>query len=176
MPRLGWSMEVGSLVEWVKREGELVKVGDIICRIEGDKAVDDVEAFDGGILRIPPTSPRAGEKVPVGTLLAYLLAPGEKAPFELAGQTATAAPRQPSAPAAADVAELAASPRGTATVASESGGMPSISPRARRVATELGVDWSKLAGSGSTGRIVERDVRLAAADAAAQLVETSARI
>src|SRR5439155_12011709 len=86
-------MEEGSLVEWVKREGDLVKVGDIICRIEGDKAIDDVEAFDSGILRIPPTSPQPGEKVPVGTLLAYLVQPGEAAPFEASRPVAVAEPR-----------------------------------------------------------------------------------
>ena len=54
----------------------------MICRIEGDKAIDEVEAFDEGILRIPPSSPSPGAKVPVGTLLAYLVQPGERAPFE----------------------------------------------------------------------------------------------
>src|SRR6516164_2238280 len=92
LPRLGWSMEEGSLVEWLKRDGDEVSVGDIICRIEGDKAIDDVEAFDSGILRIPPTSPMPGEKVPVGTLLAYLVRPGEPVPVGIAaGSAATSA-------------------------------------------------------------------------------------
>lgn len=161
MPRLGWSMEVGSLVEWLKQEGDAVKIGDIICRIEGDKAIDDVEAFDSGVLRIPPTSPQAGEKVPVGTLLAYLVAPGEKVPFELAGQAAVAAAEPRPTAVAAD----AATPSSPTSATAGSGILPSISPRARRIAAELGVAWDSLVGSGSTGRIVERDVRRAAAEA-----------
>lgn len=130
MPRLGWGGEDGSLVEWVKRDGDEVAVGEIICTVEGDKAVQEVESLDRGVLRIPPGSPEPGVKVPVGTVLAYLIGPGEKAPFE--------STRRP--------------PPGSI----------SISPRARRVAGELGVDWTTLAGSGRTSRIVERDVLAAA--------------
>jgi len=72
MPRLGWGGEEASLVEWVKQDGDLVRAGDVICRVEGDKAVIEVEALDTGILRIPADSPEPGAKVPVGTVLAYL--------------------------------------------------------------------------------------------------------
>ncbi|HLZ08040.1 MAG TPA: 2-oxo acid dehydrogenase subunit E2 [Chloroflexota bacterium] len=163
MPRLGWSMEEGSLVEWVKHEGELVKVGDIICRIEGDKAIDDVEAFDEGILRIPSTSPKPGEKVPVGTLLAYLVKPGEEAPFESSGPASVAMvePKAATVTAGAAVANVPTVQAWPSPARSDR--EPPISPRARRVAAELGVEWTSVAGSGSTGRIVERDVRQAAA-------------
>src|SRR5947209_14663588 len=75
-------MTEGSLVEWIKKDGEAVRVGDVICTIEGDKAVNEVESMDSGVLRIPPDSPPPGEKVPVGTVLAYLVQAGERAPFE----------------------------------------------------------------------------------------------
>ncbi len=80
MPRLGWDMQVGRLAEWLKHDGDQVAVGDAICTIEGDKATSELESLDSGVLRIPPDSPPPGEEVPVGTLLAYLVAPGEELP------------------------------------------------------------------------------------------------
>src|SRR5712692_6775453 len=79
MPRLGWDMKVGSVAEWLKRDGDRVEVGETICMIAGDKATTELEAPDSGILRIAPRSPDVGEEVPVGTVLAYLVAPGEDA-------------------------------------------------------------------------------------------------
>ena len=67
MPRLGWAMEEGTLVEWRKRPGDRVEPGDIVCVIEGEKAEQEVESFDGGTLHIPPGSPAPGVRVPVGT-------------------------------------------------------------------------------------------------------------
>jgi pyruvate dehydrogenase E2 component (dihydrolipoamide acetyltransferase) len=151
-------MEQGSLAEWLKQDGDPVAVGDILFTVESDKALNEVEALDAGILRIPPDSPAPGTVMPVGTLLAYLVQPGELAPFEQPG-LATARPRQLAAsPAAARLA-----PGQAAAIASPGRRRtgPTISPRARRVALELGVDWSHLNGSGRTGRIVERDVRAA---------------
>src|SRR5438132_13468840 len=82
MPRLGWDMKVGSVAEWLKRDGDRVEVGEPICMIAGDKATSELEAPDSGVLRIPPASPQAGDEVPVGTLLAYLVAVGEELPIE----------------------------------------------------------------------------------------------
>ena len=67
MPRLGWASEEGTLIEWLKQDGDPVRSGDIVCIIESDKAQVEVESFDAGVLRIPPTSPAPGAKVPVGT-------------------------------------------------------------------------------------------------------------
>ena len=78
LPRLGWNMETGRLGEWLKRDGERVEAGEILFTVEGDKATQEIEALDSGILRIPPDSPPPGKEVPVGTLLGYLLAPGEE--------------------------------------------------------------------------------------------------
>lgn len=184
MPRLGWGGEEGSLVEWIKKDGDVVRPGDVICTVEGDKAVNEVESLDHGVLRIPPDSPAPGVKVPVGTLLAYLVAPGEKAPFEDGGVRAPeAAPEsavrsQTGRPdlllgrEGSTVPDLGVSPapsllnpgaNGEGAGGHRGGQVIQASPRARRIAAELGVDWTALVGSGRTGRIVERDVRAAVA-------------
>ncbi|MCA1554879.1 MAG: lipoyl domain-containing protein, partial [Chloroflexi bacterium] len=80
MPRLGWTMEEGIFVEWLKQDGDAVQVGDLLCAVEGDKAINEIEAFDSGILRIPPDSPPPGAKVKVGALLGYIVAVGEQLP------------------------------------------------------------------------------------------------
>jgi len=148
LPRLGWTMEEGTLVEWLKQDGDPVKPGEIIFTVESDKALNEIESFDEGVLRIPADSPPPGTTVPVGTLLAYILAPGEAMPT---GRTTTA------------VATTAAAPTAAAAVAvSSRRSGPPISPRARRLAKQLGVDWSQLKGSGLSGRIAERDIQAAA--------------
>ncbi len=81
MPRLGWTMETGQVVQWLKHDGDTVKAGDILLEVEGDKAITEVEALDSGVLRLPPDSPEPGVDVPVGAVLAYLVAPGEPLPF-----------------------------------------------------------------------------------------------
>jgi pyruvate dehydrogenase E2 component (dihydrolipoamide acetyltransferase) len=158
MPRLGWNMETGSLAEWCKKDGDYVEAGEILFTVESDKAIQEVEALESGILRILPDSPPPGKEVPVGTLLAYLVKQGEPVPFEAeTAATAAAPPQGSSAPAPEKQISVGPRPRRET---------PAISPRARRVATELGVDWTNLKGSGRTGRIIERDVRQAAARAA----------
>ncbi len=166
MPRLGWGGESGTLVEWIKKDGEMVQVGDIVCTVEGDKAIDEVESMDSGILRIPPDSPPVGTNVPVGTVMAYLLEPGEPAPFE-----AGSAPRACRRSRCHRILSCCTSrgcfhgrysrpwPMDTGVDSVATRDVPAISPRARRVAGELGVEWAVLQGSGRTGRIVERDVR-----------------
>src|SRR6266851_4436529 len=82
MPRFGWTMEEGLLAEWTKQDGDAVKVGDVLFTVESDKALNEVESFETGVLRIPPDSPPAGTMVRVGARLAYIVQPGEPAPFE----------------------------------------------------------------------------------------------
>ena len=77
VPRLGWSMEEGAFVAWLKREGDFVRAGEPLFSIEGDKAVQEIEAIDSGILRIPANSPKPGATVRVGDLLGHLLAENE---------------------------------------------------------------------------------------------------
>ena len=106
MPRLGWTMEEGTFGEWLKQDGETVKAGDLLFTVESDKATQEVEAFDQGILRIPPDGPQPGAIIVVGGLLAYIIQPGEAAPFEqmqqpaqvaiaATGQPQVASPAQP---------------------------------------------------------------------------------
>ena len=95
MPRLGWTMEEGVFVQWLKRDGEQVRSGDLLFTIEGDKASDDIEAFDSGILRIPPDAPAPGVTIRVGTLLGYIVQPGEPAPFEVDDRRPTTDDRRP---------------------------------------------------------------------------------
>src|SRR5690348_11663744 len=152
MPRLGWTMEVGSVAEWLKKDGDTVKTGDIIFTVESDKAVNEIESFESGILRIPSNSPALGESVPIGTVLAYILQPGESLPSE------TGTPAISVTPSVPDRAPIEARPIVLRDI-------PTISPRARRVAGELGIDWTQVAGTGRTGRIVEGDIRAAAQQA-----------
>ncbi len=177
MPRLGWTMEEGSVVEWLKKDGDPVKEGDIVFTVESDKAINEIESFENGILRIPPDSPAPGVMVPVGGVLAYLVQPGEKAPFEGGAPATVAIAEEAIAPS--ELSNDTITPLSTASGQNGSSlllgvgqrvragngngrAFPTISPRARRVAGELSVDWVTLKGSGSSGRIIERDVRAAA--------------
>ena len=162
MPRLGWTMEEGLLVSWIKQDGDSVQPGDVLFTVEGDKALVEVESFDAGVLYIPPDSPPIGSKVLVGALLAYILAPGEAKPA-----AALLAPGAEPSSTLASAPAAAASSLPAAAEPPANGRRPSISPRARRIAAELGVDWQTLKGSGRTGRIVERDIRAAAAQRSA---------
>ena len=184
MPRLGWTMDEGTLVEWLKKEGETVAVGEILFIVESDKAVNEVESFDGGILHIPDGAPGPGATVAVGTMLGYLLDPGEQAPVAAPSSTPSdEPPPQPalhSQPAAAPSRGGEPDPPHSRSSA-ESPPLKSararlaISPRARRLAGELGVDWTQLSGSGRSGRITEDDVRAASttADSASEAVNGS---
>jgi len=178
MPRLGWDMKVGSVAEWLKGPGERVEAGEVVCLIAGDKATTELEAPASGTLHLVPDAPEVGHEVPVGTLLGYLLAPGEAAP----AVPAVAAGGAPgiAAPARSMASELGAGgATGGLAVAGVAGarageggawgarvGRVVASPRARRAAAALGLDWRTLVGSGRGGRILERDAQRTAQDAA----------
>jgi pyruvate dehydrogenase E2 component (dihydrolipoamide acetyltransferase) len=154
VPRRGWSMEEGTFVEWLRRDGDGIEPGDPLFVLENEKATENVEALDPGILRIPADGPKPGELVRVGQALAYLVADGESLP----------APSGPSGPSAVRPRELA--PVGSAPPicrAMPPASTQAASPRARRLARQLGIDWTTLAGTGRNGRVRERDVRAAAA-------------
>ena len=80
LPRQGWSMEEAVFVEWLKKDGEEVKVGDPLFAVETEKAVQEIESLDGGVLRLTPKSPQAGDTVKVADVLGYLAVPGEAPP------------------------------------------------------------------------------------------------
>ena len=152
MPRLGWTMEEGTLVEWLKTEGEQVETGEILFTVESDKALNEIETFSSGILCIPPGAPQPGDTVPVGTLLGYLLQTGEEMPTERASASGDPASPVPVPATLHNQPTPAAKPPSTK-------GNPTISPRARRIANELNISWHHIKGSGQTGRIIERDIR-----------------
>ncbi len=169
VPRLGWSMEEGAFVAWLKQDGDVVRPGDPLFSIEGDKAIQEIESIDGGILRIAPNAPAPGASIRVGDLLGHLLSPQEAA----AGATPVETPESKlptpkdqasaSVPLPRDQAEAWKAAGSSAAPVVEGRKKPAISPRARRAAVELGVDWTRVNGTGRTGRIRERDVRNAAA-------------
>ncbi len=165
VPRLGWSMDEGTFVEWLKQDGERVEAGEMLFVLEGEKASQEIESFDAGILRIPPDAPQPGDEVVVSQLLAFLVEEGETPPFELEG---AAKPTAPEPPRKEEPVTQAATPTPVpeAKVPEPASAPPSkrtaITPRARRVARELGVEWSGLRGTGVGGRIREEDIRAAA--------------
>ena len=152
MPQLGLTMEEGTVSQWIKHEGDEVKVGDVILEITTDKLTNEVVSeFDGTLLKIVA---QEGEDVPVKGLLCYIGEPGEAV-----GGAAAAAPAAAPAAAAAPVAAAAAAPAPVAA----NGARLRISPLARKLAAKLGVDATKVAGTGPSGRIVAKDIEAAAA-------------
>ena len=90
MPRLGWTMEEGTLVEWLKSPGDAVAAGDLLFTVESDKALNEIESMDAGTLHIPSNAPTTGDVIPVGAVIGYLLADGEQGPTEVPTPTAVA--------------------------------------------------------------------------------------
>jgi pyruvate dehydrogenase E2 component (dihydrolipoamide acetyltransferase) len=148
-------METGTVVEWLKQDGEPVAAGEAIFSVEADKGLTEVEALDDGILHIPEDSP-LGVEVPVGTTLAYIAPPGASVPS--AGNST-----QPNSSPAVISEQRLSQPDAPAVPSAERNGRSRISPRARRRANELQIDLAALSGSGRSGRIIERDVVAAAA-------------
>ena len=163
MPALEMAQETGKLLSWRKQEGETVAKGEPLLEIETDKVVLDIEAPADGILA--GVRQRDGAVVPVGEIIAWIVAPGETPPADYAV----------AAPAARTVTEQARpqSPPATAPAKPPAGG-PKISPKARRLAEEHGVDLSKIQGTGPNGTITGEDVLAAAAAPAAQAPALSA--
>jgi pyruvate dehydrogenase E2 component (dihydrolipoamide acetyltransferase) len=158
MPRLGWTMEAGTVVEWLKQSGDPVEAGELLFAVESDKAITEVEALDSGILYLPPDAP-IGAEVPVGATVGYLLAPGEAMPAAGSQQSAVS---QSVRAGGALTRESALATNHPISRKGEGAGGEAVSPRARRVAAELSVDLSQVSGTGSGGRIREADVRAAA--------------
>ncbi len=164
MPKLSDTMTVGTLAKWLKNEGDAVKSGDMLAEVETDKATMEVESFfDGVILKI---FVQAGAQVPIGTALCAIGKAGEKveAPAAAAPVAAAPAPKAEAGPAPAQAAAAKPAAAGApATVPAPAAPRPAgerlrISPLARKLAAEKGVDPSSLTGSGPGGRIVRADV------------------
>ena len=162
MPRLGWTMEVGTVVEWLKASGEPVEAGELIFSVESDKAITEVESLDAGVLYIPDATP-IGIEVPVGAALAFVLAPGEAPPaYSFGGGADAPEPQDFGRPIDDDIPTDAGMVATASSNGNHTGVMP-VSPRARRVAAELGVELNAVIGTGKGGRIREQDVRAVAA-------------
>ena len=151
IPRLGWSMEEGTFLGWLKQDGETVQSGDLLFTLESDKAAQEIESLDAGILRLLPDAPQPGEIVKVGQRLGFLLEKGEELP-------SASLPEPSSTPIVVMEKALVGN---VPAPAPQSRAMTPVSPRARRVAGELQVDLTTLQPTGIGGRIRERDVRAA---------------
>ena len=182
MPKLSDTMTVGTLVKWLKNEGDAVKTGDMLAEVETDKATMELESFfDGTLLK---QFVAAGAQVEIGAPLAAIGKPGEK--VEAPAAKAAPAPASPkasqgtapvaatpapavvqtptpvAAPIAAPAAPSVVPPSGTKEGTPAAGGRVRISPLARKLAEEKGLDYSRVAGSGPHGRIVRADIIAAA--------------
>ncbi len=168
MPKLSDTMTVGTLAKWLKKEGDVVKSGDMLAEVETDKATMELESFfDGTLLKIFTPN---GAQVALGAALCAIGKPGEKveAPASTAPASATTAPAPVAAPTPVQPATVltpAATrvPAAEPSVASAQEGRVKISPLARKLAAEKSLDPSHLTGSGPGGRIVRADVEAAAA-------------
>jgi pyruvate/2-oxoglutarate dehydrogenase complex dihydrolipoamide acyltransferase (E2) component len=158
LPKLGLTMEEGTVDEWLVADGTVITVGMPLLRLATDKIDVDVEAEAEGILA---RAVQDGTTLPPGAVLGWLLEQGESAP-------AGAAPAAAAPAAVADEVTVITTMQGAddAEVASASG-RAFISPNARRVAQDLGVDLSTVSGTGPGGRIVSEDVEEAATRPAA---------
>ncbi len=159
MPKLSDTMTVGTLVKWLKKEGDAIKSGDMLAEVETDKATMELESFfDGTLLKIFALG---GSQVAIGSALCAIGKPGEI----VAAPTPRAAPSAPAAkPAAAPQApssavRVAPAPAAVIPPVSRVGGARlRISPLARKLAAEKGLDPATVAGSGPHGRIVRADI------------------
>jgi pyruvate dehydrogenase E2 component (dihydrolipoamide acetyltransferase) len=153
MPALEMAQETGKIISWLKKEGDAIAKGEPLAEIETDKVVLELEASADGVLA--GVTAGSGDVVQVGKTIAWIVAPGEKPPVETAsaGPAARAMTGTGGTPAAAPIA---------APVARQENVDVKVSPKARRMAKELGVDLSKVVGTGP-GRIISgEDIEAAA--------------
>ena len=176
LAKLSPTMEEGTIVKWSKKEGDPVKVGDVLAEIETDKANMEMEALGAGVLRkvlVP-----AGGKAPVGSLIGVIANPDEDISAVVAGAGTPAAPQAaapapappqptpqapaPSAPPAAQATPaMASAPRPAAPPSGQGegeGGRVKASPLARSMAAQQTIPLSSVPGSGPGGRIIKRDI------------------
>jgi pyruvate dehydrogenase E2 component (dihydrolipoamide acetyltransferase) len=187
MPALGIAQETGVLVAWLKAEGDEVSKGEPLMEVETDKATVEVEASASGTLANVTAQP--GDNIPVGQVIALILAPGESAPAPPAEESSLEKPEEraeiPISPLAARIAAehkvdlrqipakgtriqkedvlayLEMSPAGSAETTSGNG-RALASPKARRLAQESGLELTAISGSGPEGAVLAADVLAAA--------------
>jgi pyruvate dehydrogenase E2 component (dihydrolipoamide acetyltransferase) len=147
MPALEMAQETGKLISWLKKEGEIVAKGEPLLEIETDKAVMEIESPGDGVLG--GVKAHAGAEIPVGQTIAWILRPGEVAP---AGEVRAESGRRHEA------ASVVPSVPVTEVAAASSASAARISPKARRLAKEKGVDLANVKGSGAGGEILASDI------------------
>jgi pyruvate dehydrogenase E2 component (dihydrolipoamide acetyltransferase) len=145
MPALEMGQETGKLVSWLKKEGESVTKGEPLLEVETDKAVLDVEATADGVLA--GVTGEIGTDIPVGQVIAWIVAPGESVPASVAAVTSVAASVAKDTWAAESISEQTAAPAGR------------VSPKARRMAKEAGIDIHVVRGSGPGGEVLASDIQ-----------------
>ncbi|HEY1400098.1 MAG TPA: dihydrolipoamide acetyltransferase family protein [Terriglobales bacterium] len=158
MPALEMAQETGKLISWLKKEGESVAKGEPLLEIETDKAVMEIESPGDGVLA--GVKVQAGTEVPVGRTIAWIVRPGEIPPTD---EVAIESGRKTTTASAASTAASAKQP---ATPMQPTTHDVKISPKARRLANERGVNLAHVRGSGAGGEILASDI-LAAADSKA---------
>ena len=165
MPVLGMNQDTGVLVKWLKEEGDSVSEGEAVMEVETDKAVTEIESPGSGTLA--GIIAQAGEEVPVGQVVALVLAEGESVP-DSHGKSAAPAEEpdaaEESAPEPATAAATTEAPRDGKTLAS---------PKARRLAKEQNVDLSSVSGSGPNAAVIAEDVMAAFGGSPGQVLEVS---
>ena len=190
IPRLGWSMEEGVFAGWLKQPGDVVKAGDPLFMLEGEKATQEIESIGDGVLHLAPDTPAAGQTVLVGRAIGQLCADGEQPVWNAAPAAAAApvvaAPAAAIPPAAHQVA-AAPAPRAPYREPQQrqpsrpSAGDPTLiplaaSPTVRRLARQLGIDLSRVAAMWPGGRVAEHDVVLAAVGASGVAAAPGGRV
>jgi pyruvate dehydrogenase E2 component (dihydrolipoamide acetyltransferase) len=169
MPALEMAQETGKLLAWRKKEGDKIVKGEPLLEIETDKATVEVEATAEGILA--GISSKEGAVVTVGTVIAWILQPGESLPAQASGAAASAAPSARATTSHAttqtSVADSHALNRGSQAASAK------ISPKARRLAKENGIDIATLKGTGPEGTISTEDVLAAKSSPAGPTSATS---
>src|SRR5215207_4256389 len=158
MPKMGDAMEEGTLLKWLKSEGDDVSEGDPLAEIETDKVTMELEAEDEGTLA--QLIADEGQDIPVGEAIAFIQVDGEEDGGAQATATETEAPEEEET--------------GGQEADGRADGHFRASPIVRRLADENDLDLSKIDGSGPAGRIVERDVRAAMESGTAQRTENGA--
>jgi pyruvate dehydrogenase E2 component (dihydrolipoamide acetyltransferase) len=167
MPALEMAQETGKLISWLKKEGEAVAKGEPLLEIETDKAVMEIESPGDGVLA--GVKVQAGTEVPVGRTIAWIVRPGEVPPAdEIAvesGRRTTAG--APMGSAISTAASANHPPTPTTSTAQAVNQAIRISPKARRLAGERGVNLADVRGSGAGGEILASDILAVAESKAA---------
>ncbi|MDO8457429.1 MAG: dihydrolipoamide acetyltransferase family protein [Burkholderiaceae bacterium] len=155
LPSLGADMDEGTLLTWNVKPGEAVKRGQVVAVVDTSKAAVDVEIWHDGLMGELLVQP--GQKIPVGTVLATVLAPGEVAPPLAAAHASAPTATAVITPTPIAAKEPAAMPEMTAVTARHP-----VSPSARRRAREIGIDPDSVSGTGTHGAVTLADVEAAA--------------